>query len=305
MKVGNSNMDIKDVILNVNDLNIFKKEYKNILKNLNYKISDKVSNKRLTKKIQSVLNNEVEYKSLLKNLANNRKIKINNNSPDIDIINTIYRDIHKKKQKIIQVILIDLKLPNITLKQNIANNDLNMLKKLSKMKINDLRKLAKVRNIKNTIASPLLKEELIYRLFLTDKSLDEYRYMKIIKNSLNSKHKIMDKIIYARLELNKLQGFFTGKERDDIKKDINTIEKRVLSPRRLTSKGKDRLFKKILEIIRTLENKNKYRHINTFHKGLSDIEYLFADPMDYYKPILVELSFDNNYQRYTCRGDKI
>lgn len=78
-----------------------------------------------------------------------------------------------------------------------------------------------------------------------------------------------------------------------------------MSPRRLTSKGKDRLFKKILEIIRTLENKNKYRHIDTFHKGLSDIEYLFADPMDYYKPILVELSFDNNYQGYTCRGDKI
>ena len=78
-----------------------------------------------------------------------------------------------------------------------------------------------------------------------------------------------------------------------------------MSPRRLTSKGKDRLFKKILEIIRTLENKTKYRHIDTFHKGLSDIEYLFADPMDYYKPILVELSFDNNYQRYTCRGDKI
>ena len=180
-----------------------------------------------------------------------------------------------------------------------------MLRKLSKMKINDLRKLAKVRNIQNTRASPLLKEELIYRLFLTDKSLDEYRYMKIIKNSLNSKHKIMDKIIYARLELNKLQGFFTGKERDDIKTDINTIEKRVLSPRRLTSKGKDRLFKKILEIIRTLENKSKYRHIDTFYKGLSDIEYLFADPMDYYKPILVEQSFDNNYQRYTGRDDKI
>ena len=129
--------------------------------------------------------------------------------------------------------------------------------------------------------------------------------MKIIKNSLNSKHEIMDKIIYARLELNKLQGFFTGKEHDAIKKDINTIEKRVLPPRRLTSKGKDRLFKKILEIIRTLENKNIYRYIDTFHKGLSDIEYLFADPMDYYKPILAEQSFDNNYQRYTCRGDKI
>ena len=103
-----------------------------------------------------------------------------------------------------------------------------MLRKLSKIKINDLRKLAKVRNIKNTSASPLLKEELIYRSFLTDKSLDEDRYIKIIRNYLNSKHKIMDNIIYARLELNKLEGFFTGKERDDIKKDINTIEKKSL-----------------------------------------------------------------------------
>ena len=158
-------MEIKDDNQNIIDLNISEKKYKNILKNINYKISDKVSNKRLTKKTQSVLNNEVEDKSLLKSLANKRKIKINNNSSDIDIINTIYRDIHKKKQKIIQVILIDLKLPNIALKQNTANNDLNMLRKLSKMKINDLRKLAKVRNIKNTSASPLLKEELIYRLF--------------------------------------------------------------------------------------------------------------------------------------------
>ena len=30
MKVGNSNMDIKDVILNVNDLKIFKKESKTL-----------------------------------------------------------------------------------------------------------------------------------------------------------------------------------------------------------------------------------------------------------------------------------
>ena len=114
----------------------------------------------------------------------------------------------------------------------------------------------------------------------------------------------MSKVNIARLELSKLHGFLTGQERKDIRKELNKIETRVLSPKKLTSKGKDRLFKQILEIIRNLENKNRYKHIDTLHKGLTDIEYLFGDPLDYYKPILSEQCFDSNYQRYTCRGDK-
>ena len=64
----------------------------------------------------------------------------------------------------------------------------------------------------------------------------------------------MSKVDTARLELSKLHGFLTGKERNDI-----------------------RLFKQTLEIIRNLENKNKYKNIDTFRKGLTDIEFLFRD----------------------------
>ena len=104
-----------------------------------------------------MLNNEDEYKLLLKNLADIRKIN-NNNLSEKDIINSIYRDHQKKKQQIIHDVLVDLKLPNIALKQNISSKDLNKVRKLSKMKINDLKKLSKVRNIKNASSFPLSKE---------------------------------------------------------------------------------------------------------------------------------------------------
>ena len=195
---------------------------------------------------------------------------------------------------------MDLKLPNIALKQNIFSKDLNTFRKLNKLKVNALRKLSKLRNIKDS--SQLSKEDLIYNSFLTDKSHNEDRYMQIMENSHVSRNKVMDRVNIARLELNKLHGYFTGEENDDIRKKLNKIETGVLSSKKLASKGKDRIFKKIFGIIRTLENKNKYKHIDIFNKGLSDIEHLFGDPLDYYKPILAEQCFNDNYQRYSYRG---
>ena len=34
-----------------------------------------------------------------------------------------------------------------------------------------------------------------------------------------------------------------------------------------------------------------------------DIEYMFGDLDDYYKPVLVQGLFNDNYQRCNCRGD--
>lgn len=36
--------------------------------------------------------------------------------------------------------------------------------------------------------------------------------------------------------------------------------------------------------------------------GFKDLEYMFGDLDDYYKPIQARESFDGNYQMYTCRG---
>ena len=44
-----------------------------------------------------------------------------------------------------------------------------------------------------------------------------------------------------------------------------------------------------------------YRDNN--NANIEDIEYIFGDLDDYYKPILVQGLFNNSYQRYYCRGD--
>ena len=44
-----------------------------------------------------------------------------------------------------------------------------------------------------------------------------------------------------------------------------------------------------------------YRDDN--YANLQDIEYLFDELDDYYKPILVQGLYNNSYQRYYCRGD--
>ena len=129
---------IKGIKLALKHLNITKKEYKSLLKSLNYKISNKASNKSLRKNIQKVLDNENEYASLLKNLAGIRKIKVN----DDDIIGSIYSDLHKKKQKVIHDLLLKLKLPSIAEKENILSKDLNLLRDLNKLNVKDLKKIA-------------------------------------------------------------------------------------------------------------------------------------------------------------------
>ena len=45
-----------------------------------------------------------------------------------------------------------------------------------------------------------------------------------------------------------------------------------------------------------------YRDNN--YANLQDIKYLFSNLDDYYKPILAQGLFNNNYQRYYIRGDQ-
>ena len=48
--------------------------------------------------------------------------------------------------------------------------------------------------------------------------------------------------------------------------------------------------------------KNDYRDDN--YANVDDIEYIFGDIDDYYKPILTKSMFDKGYQRYHIRGDE-
>ena len=52
--------------------------------------------------------------------------------------------------------------------------------------------------------------------------------------------------------------------------------------------------------------KSVYLDEDEEYKGIRDIENLFddRDDNDYYKPILVKSSFNENYKEYESRGDK-
>ena len=54
--------------------------------------------------------------------------------------------------------------------------------------------------------------------------------------------------------------------------------------------------------------KSKYYDDDDKYKGIKDLEHLFEgikeDEDDYYKPILLNSSFNDGYKEYESRGDK-
>ena len=75
---------------------------------------------------------------------------------------------------------------------------------------------------------------------------------------------------------------------------------------RLT-KVQKKTFDRLIEIENRLQTLKKYRCTDfndRYYLGIKDIEYLFGDLNDYYRPILAKQSFGGDYEFYTCRGDK-
>ena len=95
--------------------------------------------------------------------------------------------------------------------------------------------------------------------------------------------------------LNKIDRDITRKRLEKIDKEThNRTQKR-------------RLLEELNNILLDLEFKKK--HINnafdsSSYYGLKDLEYTFGDLDDYYMPILSKRFSGDNYQMYTCRGDK-
>ena len=69
----------------------------------------------------------------------------------------------------------------------------------------------------------------------------------------------------------------------------------------LTDTQKNEIYNRLCEIGRDLEIKRKYGYSDL---GIKDIDFLYSNPDDYYRPILAKHAFDDNYEFYTCRGDK-
>ena len=97
----------------------------------------------------------------------------------------------------------------------------------------------------------------------------------------------------------------TKNDREKIKKELYEIENKT----NLSDKEKEKIDDNLLELVNKLNKKEKYRYHDRddldYH-GIRDIENVFdnIDDDDYYKPILVKNSFDENHKYYESRGDK-
>ena len=74
---------------------------------------------------------------------------------------------------------------------------------------------------------------------------------------------------------------------------------------------KNRVIKQLKKQLKKLIDSKKSEYLDyddEEYKGIRDLEYLFEDVNenndDYYKPILVKSSFNENYKKYESRGDK-
>ena len=117
--------------------------------------------------------------------------------------------------------------------------------------------------------------------------------------------KIRDKISGIRMILSRLGNTITNNDRKKIKKELYEIENK----KNLSDKEKEKIYDRLVELLRTLDKKEKYKYHerdDLDYHGIRDIENLFddIDDDDYYKPISVKSSFKNNYKYYESRGDK-
>ena len=88
------------------------------------------------------------------------------------------------------------------------------------MSHDDLKKIAKLRNIKNQ--DILAKEDLIYTLLRSEKNLYEDNYEKYISN--NTTNELRSRINNIGIVLARLGNVITKKDRDEIRKELHKIE---------------------------------------------------------------------------------
>ena len=72
---------------------------------------------------------------------------------------------------------------------------------------------------------------------------------------------------------------------------------------------KEKIYDDLIKLANTLDKEEKYKNINhddLEYFGIRELEKLFGDidNDDYYKPVLVRSSFQNNYEYQEIRGDR-
>ena len=119
--------------------------------------------------------------------------------------------------------------------------------------------------------------------------------------------KIRDKVSDIRMIISRLGNTVPNDDRKKIKRKFYEIEKKE----NLSEKEKEKIYDDLVELVNTLNKKEKHKyhdHDDLDYYGIRDTENLFDDDNDndddYYKPILVESSFKNDYKYHESRGNK-
>ena len=165
-----------------------------------------------------------------------------------------------------------------------------------------------MRRIKNR--DKLAKEGLIISLLKSESSDAKRNCMKHFNNNTDDDDtyddKIRDKISDIRMTLSALGKKVIDNDRKKIRKKLYEIEKKE----NLSDKEKEKIYDDLVELVKALDKKEEYKdhdRDDLDYYGIRDIENLFDNVNDndddYYKPILVEGSFNNNYKYYESRGD--
>ena len=212
----------------------------------------------------------------------------------------IYRNIQKRNtEQIINELkrLKRLNRYNPVQKENISHEELEEAKRISNLSTKDFKRLAQLWNIETT---GLKRSDLIYILLRSQKHHKESEYLKYLQ--ADSSNEIRSKTNKIRILIIELGMMIDKSHRDIIRKRLEEIDK--LNP---STRQKRKILEELTEIFNDLQFKRK--HINSAfdscsYYGLKDLEYIFGDLDDYYKPILAKDSFEENYQMYLCRGDK-
>ena len=160
--------------------------------------------------------------------------------------------------------------------ENIKLGDLYLPKKESR---NIIEFLAKMRNINDY------------------KSKSNDRLHEIFKKQSKNKERI-DNI---REDLKDLSYKLSKSKLKEIKLTFIIYKKEKKFSTKETNKYLDELDKKILKL-------EKYHDYDDHeYKGIKDIKDLFKPSIDkdYYKPVLVESGYNNNFVQYESKGDKI
>ena len=164
--------------------------------------------------------------------------------------------------------------------------------------------LRRIRNIGN-----LTKEDLIIALLKSVNSTAEHNFEKLFDNNTvdddTNDGKIRGKISVIRMILSRLGNTVANNDRNKINKKLYETEKN----KTLSNKEKENTYDDLVELAKAfdIKEKNKYHdRDDQDNYQIREIENLFDNDNDddYYKPILVESSFKNNYKYYEWRGDK-